>query len=115
MRSQSPTHDKRIRAMPSLCLPLLLMTLAGATPPERPTENEPTERQIHRAVEGSTGFLEKEGVAWMKKQQCASCHHIPVMVWALNEARNRGYRVNEKLLGEVTSWALAADNDAQVF
>jgi hypothetical protein len=91
------------------------MTLAGATPPERPTENEPTERQIHRAVEGSTGFLEKEGVAWMKKQQCASCHHIPVMVWALNEARNRGYPINEKALVEVTSWALAEGSQAQVF
>jgi hypothetical protein len=101
--------------MPALKVPLLLMTLAGATPPERPTDNEPTERQIHRAVEGSLGFLEKEGVAWIKQQQCASCHHIPVMVWALNEARNRGYRIDEKALVEVTSWALAEGNHVQVF
>jgi hypothetical protein len=37
------------------------------------------------------------------------------MVWALSEARQRGYRVNDNLLGEVTSWALAEENHAQVF
>jgi hypothetical protein len=37
------------------------------------------------------------------------------MVWALNEARNRGYRVDEKSLADVTGWALAEKNHAQVF
>jgi Prenyltransferase and squalene oxidase repeat len=70
---------------------------------------------IRKAVERSTSYLEKQGMAWMKKQECAACHHIPMMVWALNEARNRGYRVDEKALGEVTRWALAEKNHAQVF
>jgi hypothetical protein len=101
--------------MPSLSLPLLLMVFAGPAAPERPPEEETTGPQLGQVVQRSTEFLEKEGAAWMKKQQCPSCHHIPVMVWALGEARSRGYRVNEKLLGEVTSWALAAENRGQVF
>jgi squalene-hopene/tetraprenyl-beta-curcumene cyclase len=72
-------------------------------------------REIRKAVERGTAYLEAEGVAWMKKQRCASCHHVPMMVWALNEARQRKYPVNEKALGEVTSWALAERNHAQVF
>jgi squalene-hopene/tetraprenyl-beta-curcumene cyclase len=101
--------------MLSLSLPILLMVIAGPAAPERPPEEETSVPQLRQIVGRSTQFLEKEGAAWMKKQQCASCHHIPVMVWALNEARNRGHPVNEKLLSEVTSWALAAENHAQVF
>jgi hypothetical protein len=101
--------------MHALSLPFLLMTLALAAAAERPFEDGPAKRRIQQAVGASIGFLEKEGVAWMKKQECASCHHIPVMVWALNEARNRGYRINEKALFEVTSWALAEESQAQVF
>jgi hypothetical protein len=101
--------------MPPLSLPLLLMVVAGPAAPGRPPDEAAGGPRLRQVVQRSTEFLEKEGAAWMKKQQCASCHHIPVMVWALGEARARGYRVNEKLLGEVTSWALAAENHAQVF
>jgi hypothetical protein len=101
--------------MGSWSLSLLLMALAGASPPERPSDDNPPERQAHQAVQRGVGFLEKEGLAWMKKQQCASCHHIPLMVWALNEARGRGFQVDEKALGEVTSWALAEANQDEVF
>ena len=96
--------------MRSWSLPLLLMAVSGASPPERPSDDNPPERQAHQAVQRGIGFLEKEGLAWMRKQQCASCHHIPLMVWALNEARGRGFQVDEKALGEVTSWALAEGN-----
>ena len=96
-------------------LPVFLLAISSAAASERPT-NEPSEdSQIRHAVQRSTKYLEKEGAAWMKQQRCASCHHIPAMVWALNEARNHGYPVNEKLLGDVTSWALAAENHDQVF
>jgi squalene-hopene/tetraprenyl-beta-curcumene cyclase len=101
--------------MPSLSLPILLMVVAGPAAPEPPPAEDTSGPQLRQVVRRSTEFLEKEGAAWMKKQQCASCHHIPVMVWALGEARHRGYRVNEALLGDVTSWALAAENHAQVF
>jgi squalene-hopene/tetraprenyl-beta-curcumene cyclase len=101
--------------MPLLHLHLFLAVLVGVAPPERAGDKSPTDLRARQAIERSLPFLEKQGVAWMKKQQCASCHHIPVMVWALNEARNHGYRVNERALGEVVLWALAEKNHAQVF
>jgi hypothetical protein len=97
--------------MPSLSLPLLLMAVASPSAADEAASSPP----VRQVVQRSTEFLEKEGAAWMRKQQCASCHHIPLMVWALSEARGRGYPVNEKLLGEVTSWALAAESHAEVF
>jgi hypothetical protein len=101
--------------MPALGLPFLLMAGACAAPPEPPAGNTPPEPQSRQAIERSLGYLEKEGVAWVRKQHCASCHHVPLMVWALNEARTKGYRVNEKALAEVTTWALATENQAEAF
>jgi hypothetical protein len=101
--------------MPALSLPILLMAIGSPAAPQQPPDEKTSGPTVREVVERSVEFLEKEGAAWVKKQQCASCHHIPVMVWALNEARHRGYRVNEKLLDDVTSWALAPENHAQVF
>jgi hypothetical protein len=100
--------------MLSLSLPLLV-AITCASPPDQPAELQPTADQVRRTVEASTVFLEKEGIGWMKKQQCVSCHHVPFMVWALNEARNRGYTVNEQAVAEVTTWALAEENRDEVF
>jgi hypothetical protein len=94
--------------MSSLSLPILLMIVASSAAPVRPHEVTTAGPQLRQVVQRSTEYLQKQGATWMKKQQCASCHHIPVMVWALNEARNQGYQVNDKLLSEVTSWANAA-------
>jgi hypothetical protein len=71
--------------------------------------------EVRKAIERSTGYLAREGIKWKQKQQCASCHHIPYMVWALNEARDRGYPIDDRALDEVMSWALAEPNHAQVF
>jgi Prenyltransferase and squalene oxidase repeat len=71
--------------------------------------------EIRQAVERGTAYLAAEGLAWMNKQHCASCHHVPMMVWALTEARQRGYGVDEKALGDVTTWAIAEKNHAKVF
>jgi squalene-hopene/tetraprenyl-beta-curcumene cyclase len=101
--------------MPPLSVPFLHMILVCAVPLERPIENESVDPRVRLAIERSTGFLDKEGLRWMQKQQCASCHHIPAMVWALNEARNHGYRINETTLAEVTTWALAEGSHSQVF
>lgn len=99
---------------------LLLLLLASllctvTAPAARADEKPPTPEDVRAAVARSIGFLEKEGVAWMNKQRCASCHHVPMMVWALNEAKSQGYQVGERALGEVVSWALAADKASDVF
>lgn len=75
----------------------------------------PAADDLRQAVQRSTAYLQKEGLIWMRQQQCVSCHHIPAMIWALNEAHNRGYPIDEKARREVTAWALAPENQAKVF
>lgn len=51
-------------------------------------------------------YLEDRGVNWKQEFGCASCHHAPMMVWSMNEAKIRGYSVNETVLDEMTTWLM---------
>src|SRR5437773_900139 len=67
----------------------------------------PTPALVRQAVERSLSFLEKEGVAWLEEHKCASCHAVPMAIWSLSEARQRGLAVNQKVLDDVKARALA--------
>ena len=60
--------------------------------------------KTRRAVKLALPFLENEGVKWMNEKACASCHHVPFLLWSHNEARSRGIAVDEKKLIEWTEW-----------
>jgi squalene-hopene/tetraprenyl-beta-curcumene cyclase len=59
-----------------------------------------------RAVERSLPFLEMKGTDWIRDRKCASCHHVPFMVWVHREARDRGLPVDSAKLDAWTGWAL---------
>src|SRR4051794_28208691 len=65
------------------------------------------------AAEKGLSFLTTQAVAWKEARKCASCHHAPYMVWALNEARKSGYTVDEKALADMTEWVSAPDDRAK--
>src|SRR5262249_7714843 len=94
-------------------VPLVLLAYPLAIAAQ--TANPVPPGDVRKAIERGIDYLEREGAAWVKKRGCASCHHVPMMVWALHEARDRGHRVNETALGEIMSWALAEKDHAQVF
>lgn len=37
---------------------------------------------------------------------CASCHHVPMTVGCMTEAKNRGFVVNDETLDEFRRWSL---------
>ena len=53
---------------------------------------------VRKADARSLPYLEKEGVAWIEKRNCLSCHHVPFLLWSHNEARARGITVDQKKL-----------------
>jgi hypothetical protein len=67
----------------------------------------PSEKANEAAAKGLM-FLEKEGIAWTKKNKCSSCHHIPMMLWGEQEARQRGLRINEEARDIAMAFALKA-------
>jgi len=70
---------------------------------------------VQKAAERSLAFLAKDGLAWKENRKCASCHHVPMTLWSLNEARRSGYAVDEKALADLTAFSVAPDDRAKVF
>lgn len=66
----------------------------------------PSQEQVRANVTRSLAFLEQEGLKWKEEKKCASCHHIPFMVWAMSEAAAHSYQVNTQVLQETTAWLL---------
>jgi hypothetical protein len=86
---------------------MIALTLAAA-PATSESEAPPSPLQVRQSVERSLVFLEKSGLDWWNKSKCASCHHVPMSVWSLSEAKNRGFAVNDESLDQLRNWALAS-------
>ena len=78
-----------------ITLALLLSTFAQSQDADR----------ARTAVERSLPFLEKEGLAWIEKRDCLSCHVVPFMVWSHDEARAKGIPVDAKKLAGWVEWS----------
>jgi hypothetical protein len=62
------------------------------------------EADVRNAVTRSLPFLEKEGVAWLQQKNCASCHHVPFLLWSHNAARTHGINVSNSEVAKWTDW-----------
>ncbi|MCE9527923.1 MAG: hypothetical protein K8R36_17920, partial [Planctomycetales bacterium] len=80
----------------SICL---LAGLLSDTPAPEPAD-------VRKVVERSLPFLEKEGVGWLETKKCATCHHVPMMIWTHHEARQRGFKVNEEAASKLETAAI---------
>lgn len=96
--------------IPSAIAVLLLM-VAGSVPAraDRPVKQAPEEiapatEGSRKAVERGLEFLQVDAVKWREERSCATCHHGTMTVWALSEARSRGYPIDEKEFRDVTNW-----------
>lgn len=68
-------------------------------------EAAPAEDAVRMSVAKAVPFLKAEGVGWMKKRGCVSCHQIPTMLWSLSTAFDRGFDVREDELRQWKSWS----------
>ena len=65
----------------------------------------PGSDETNDAIVRSLAYLEKGGTGWLESQGCAGCHHAPMMIWSLNEAHSRGFKVNQKAIETVQTHA----------
>jgi len=89
------------------CLLLLSTTLPASLGAQEKSKEEgtPAER-LRPTLERGLAYLEKAGLAWMKERKCIACHHGAFMLWAHQEARQRGFTVDEKKFAAWTEEAL---------
>src|SRR5580698_6512957 len=84
--------------------------IALAALADEPTAPVPT---ATTAIERGLNFLAKDSLAWKEAHNCASCHHAGMVVWAMREAKLRGYAVDEPVLAEMTQW-MANSGDGKI-
>jgi hypothetical protein len=94
-----------MRHLALAALPALIATPALAADPPR---------DARPAIEAGLQFLADEAVSWKAERKCASCHHVPMTLWALGEAKARGYPVADKAVAELTAWVAAKDDPAKI-
>jgi squalene-hopene/tetraprenyl-beta-curcumene cyclase len=66
----------------------------------------PTEPEVMAAIERSLPYLARQGESWMEERGCVSCHHVPFMIWAHNEARAHGLDIDSDNIRSTTNWAI---------
>lgn len=70
---------------------------------------------IEFAIPGALRYMEKEALSWKAEMGCASCHHAPMMLWACETARTRGFPVKESAVAEIRAFILDENNSARLF
>jgi len=102
--------------MPTCILAATLALLQPTFPaPASPAPASPAPASVpappptpRHAIEHALPFLEREGTAWMRERGCASCHHVPFSLWSRQEARLRGFDVDENAFEAHTNEALVS-------
>ena len=108
-------------------LPTILTMALSIADVQTPAADAPPSRaQLDQAVERSLVFLDKGANDWWSgpnnqvgqkdghpvlvkgtQKACASCHHLPMTVWCLTEAKNHGFKVNDQSLDQLRDWSVS--------
>jgi Squalene-hopene cyclase C-terminal domain len=67
-------------------------------------EAAPKTAGIDATIDRGLRFLVKDAQAWKEEHKCASCHHAALVVWSIREAKQRGHKVDESVLADLTKW-----------
>lgn len=59
---------------------------------------------MNATIDRGLAFLVKDALAWKEKHNCVSCHHAGLVIWSMQEAKQRGHAVDEPILAELTKW-----------
>lgn len=68
-----------------------IASIVLAAPPEAPSE-----AKVRESVGLAVAYLQEESASWVRDRKCASCHHANMTLWAVAEAKARGFAVDDK-------------------
>lgn len=88
----------RLLVLMSVCLALCLSRATFGDEPAA-TGHAGVE-QVHHSVDRAITYLQAESASWLNTRKCAACHHAPMPLWALSEAQQRGFAIDEKYLDD---------------
>lgn len=86
-----------------------VVVLCGNIQGEEPVSSKQAagfRKPVAAAVVKALPFLWEEGERWIDERGCVSCHQVPLMVWSLSAAENRGFPVEKKRLQRHAEWSV---------
>jgi hypothetical protein len=83
---------------------LLVLAVGPGIVRAGPPRAAATAQQGQKAVKRGLAFLQQGAAKWRKERKCSTCHHGTMTVWALTEAKSRGYQVEPIKLAETAKW-----------
>lgn len=63
---------------------------------------------VDATIERGLGFLAKDALTWKAQHNCTSCHHAALVIWSMQEAKQRGHAVDDAVLTELIKWVAAS-------
>ena len=81
------------------------MIVMATTCAAAPAEQQQLTVRVRQAIQQSIPFIEEQGVWWIEKKKCVSCHRVGTMLWSLSAAQQRGFDVSDRF-GKWLAWAL---------
>lgn len=88
----------RLLVLMSICLALCLSRATFGDEPA--ATGRAGAEQVHQSVDRAITYLQAESASWLNTRKCAACHHAPMPLWALSEAQQRGFAIDEKYLDD---------------
>src|SRR4029077_20436297 len=82
----------------------LLLLVTGPLPADADGPSREAREGARKAVERGLAFLRADAAKWRDERKCATCHHGTMTVWALSEARSRGYPIDDGTFRDLVSW-----------
>ena len=101
------------RILVELMALVLSCALCHSTVADEPVSD--VKASIDFVIPGALRYLEKEALSWKAEMGCASCHHAPMMLWACETARAKGFPVKESAVAETRAFILDENNAAHLF
>jgi Prenyltransferase and squalene oxidase repeat len=100
-------RQMRSRFLLCVAMAALGVVLARRVWSDEPPAIAPAPAATRQAVERSLVFLEQDALKWRQERECSTCHHGAMTVWALTEAKERGYAVHADTLTQMVAWTKA--------
>src|SRR5205085_3245699 len=82
-------------------LAIVMAILAGTASAQ---DAGPKPAEVGAVIDRGLAFLVKDALAWKDKHNCTSCHHAALVIWSMQEAKQRGHAVDEPVLAQLTKW-----------
>src|SRR5262249_16131580 len=69
---------------------------------------------LHEVVRKGLAYVEAKSMTWLREKKCASCHHVPMMVWVQRDAQRHGFAIDETALKQASDFLLGPENHASI-